>query len=106
MARVISGEFSWFFVEQLLDWVLIVTACYTGAWLVRVHERRSRPRSTELALRRRVRELERTAEEMDGQLQRLLDADHFASALRLRSLSTQEERKIERRDDRGIERIS
>jgi hypothetical protein len=83
----VSAEFGWMVGQQLLQWLSIVTACYFGARLVSVFERRSRAHSAQRTLRDRVRELEELTEALEAQVQQLKEADRFAAALRLRPVS-------------------
>lgn len=106
MTPFIIEEFSWFFIQQLLQWVLIATACYVSVRLVRAYEKRSQPRSSQHALQRRVRELEHQTEELEVQVQQLLEADRFASALLLKRPATDREWKTVRVEKRADERIS
>jgi flagellar biosynthesis/type III secretory pathway M-ring protein FliF/YscJ len=105
MTMFIQEDFGWYFLQQLLEWVLIVTAFYFGARLVRAYEIRSQPRTSQQALHRRVRELEEQAEELGAQVRQLLEADRFASALLLRRGGADREWKAERVERRADERI-
>ena len=81
----IDPSFQWFFIGEVLKWLLMLSACFFGARLVRASERkRARLRPGRSALQRRVRELERQTEETGARLQQLVEAERFASALRLR----------------------
>lgn len=79
MSTVVANGFYGQAVAALLQWLMTLTACYFGVWLLRENERRSQPRRSERALSRRVRELEREAEMLGAQLQRILDAERFAT---------------------------
>jgi hypothetical protein len=106
MTPFITEEFSWFFIQQLLEWLLIVTACYVGVRLVRAYERRSLPRSSGKALKRRVRELEQRTEELGARVQQLLEADRFASALQLKRGATEREWKRDRSEPPADDRLT
>jgi hypothetical protein len=111
MTPFITEEFSWYFVQQLLEWLLIVTACYCGVRLVRAYELRSRPRSKgqgskQNHLKRRVRELEKLTEELGAQVQQLHEADRFASALMLKEGAADRVWNVERSERRAEERTA
>ena len=99
--------FQWFFVNQVLEWLLVLTACYCGTRLVRAYEHRARRRlrADRPALQRRVRELERETEEQRVRLQQLLEAERFTSALLLKPVSRGRLRDDEQVDRPGVGRI-
>jgi hypothetical protein len=75
-------EATWFLLNTLLDWVKVLAATHIGFRLVGAYAGRVRLGSGQRALQGRVRELEQATEELRGQLEEVLEAERFATALR------------------------
>ena len=74
----------WPLLSALLDWLRVLAATYIGVRAVRAYEGRTRRRSSRRVLQRRVKELEQVTGALEAQMQQVLEADRFASALLLR----------------------
>ena len=84
MIEVFEDSSYWYLLGAVLDWLKVFTATYLGFRLVRAFERRPRMGSSRHALQRRVDELEQVTASLEAQMQQVLEADRFASALLLK----------------------
>jgi uncharacterized protein (DUF58 family) len=84
MLPIFDDTSYWYLLAALLDWLKIFTATYLGFWLVRNYETRARVRSSRQVLQRRVEELEQVTAALEVQMQQVVEADRFASALLLK----------------------
>ena len=85
----------WYLLAALLDWLKIFTATFLGFWLMRTYETRTRVRSGRQVLQRRVEELEQVTTALEAQMQQVLDADRFASALLLKPSGGERRQRVE-----------
>ena len=75
--------------------VEVQPATFLGFWLMRTYETRGRARSGRQVLQRRVEELEQVTAALEAQMQQVLDADRFASALLLKPSGGERKQRVE-----------
>ncbi len=95
MLDIIDETSYWYLLAALLDWLKIFTATCFGFWLVRAYGTRARVRPSRQVLQRRVDELEQVTASLEAQMQQVLDADRFASALLLKSSGAERKQRVD-----------
>ena len=103
MSVFFEDESYWPLLVVLLDWFKVLAAAYIGVRALRAYESRTSHRESRRVLKRRVDELEQVTSALEAQMQQVLEADRFASALLLRAPEENGAQRVEATEVQGID---